>query len=169
MLLARCFCCFGLTTLRHSSTWWSFLLARLRLAEPSGITGTELRATTTCTMKKGWISLVPVALGGLAFAFGLWCMARCALLLAISTMPMGMHIFAPDCSSWTRIARATSQRNAVNSFGRMDNAWASRGFTMISRQALRCIISEVRHYKLFFVQGQSSDIGINCPSLSLAP
>ena len=62
-----------------------------------------------------------------------WQQPRLALLLAVRTAPLGLHVFAPDCSSWTRISRGTSQRNHVNMFGRMDLPWVRNGVAMISR------------------------------------
>lgn len=62
--------------------------------------------------------------------------ARCALLLALRTLPLGLMIFAPDCSSWTRISRGTSCRNSLNIFGRVDLQWVQRGTMMISRHQL---------------------------------
>ena len=69
-------------------------------------------------------------LGSLVFSCAL---TRLALLLASSTVLMGLHIYAPDCSSWTRISRGTSCRNALNAFGRTAIPWVRNGNMMVAR------------------------------------
>lgn len=58
---------------------------------------------------------------------------RLAIALALKTIPCGLHVMAPDCSSWTRISRGTSLRSQVNVHGNIDNDWVSRGSMMIAR------------------------------------
>ena len=55
------------------------------------------------------------------------------MLLALRTIPGGMHIYAPDCSSWTRISRGTSLRNALCTLGRLDLQWVRNGSHMIAK------------------------------------
>ena len=58
---------------------------------------------------------------------------RLAILLSLCTVPAGLHVMAPDCSSWTRISRGTSMRDALCTLGRVDLQWVRNGSLMIAR------------------------------------
>lgn len=59
---------------------------------------------------------------------------RLALVMLLQSSPGALHLFAPVCSSWTRISRGTSLRTCINCFGDLSVPFVQTGNLMISRQ-----------------------------------
>ena len=94
------------------------------------------------------VSLLPLSSLDISMLFKSWtpwvfliafCNLRVALALALRTLPLGLHIYAPDCSSWTRISRGSSLRNSLCAIGDLDKGWVRRANCMIAR-FLSCIV-----------------------------
>ena len=71
---------------------------------------------------------------------------RLALALALATVPGGLHVLAPDCSSWTRISRGSSLRSQINVFGNTSSSWVLRGCMMIARCPTCIEIKRLRYF-----------------------
>lgn len=89
-----------------------------------------------------------------------------AMLLSLCTVPAGLHVMAPDCSSWTRISRGTSMRDALCTLGRLDLQWVRNGSLMIARVALLLFLCAAQHIVWLVEQPEgSSDVLFRHPRL----
>ena len=73
---------------------------------------------------------------GLNSPIGIPVVPRLALVLLLKSAPGAVHLFAPVCSSWTRVSRGTSARTCLNWFGDLSLEWVTSSNTMISRQGV---------------------------------
>jgi len=53
--------------------------------------------------------------------------------MAVQSAVAALQLFAPVCSSWTRISRGTSWRTFINVFGDLSSSWVRDANTMLSR------------------------------------
>lgn len=56
-------------------------------------------------------------------------------MMAAQSCAGALHLFAPVCSSWTRISRGTSWRTFINPFGDLSSSWVRDANLMMSRPA----------------------------------
>jgi hypothetical protein len=62
-----------------------------------------------------------------------WQRCRVAIALALRTLPLGTHVYAPDCGSWTRVSRGSSLRDQLCALGDVGKEWIRNANLMISR------------------------------------
>lgn len=144
----RCSFWAGPTMYPLSTTWWSTSREKLKLVMLSGKLVMQWPRMITCTQTGAWTSYLQGVLGQIPRVqktemVQQWkcicpsiisaCTLRLAMLLALRTIVGGMHILAPDCSSWTRISRGASLRNALCTLGRFDLQWVRNGSHMIAK------------------------------------
>lgn len=59
---------------------------------------------------------------------------RLAILMVLQSSAGALHLYAPVCSSWTRISRGTSWRTCINAFGDLTSCWVRSANQMVSRR-----------------------------------
>ena len=69
---------------------------------------------------------------------------RLAILMAAQSCPGALHVYAPVCSSWTRISRGTSWRSSINVFGDLTSAWVRSANLMLSRPVATYICCSIQ-------------------------
>lgn len=133
-LIRYCFYCgpMGLMSLLDLALW-SFLPGKASSPKRSGTQAIE-SLRMTWSMGTRWISSRHPALRFLVKSFRYNPRyQRLALTLALSTIPGGLHVYAPVCASWTRISRGTSLRSHVSPLGNCDSTFVVGGNFMIAR------------------------------------
>ena len=70
---------------------------------------------------------------GMYFSSIEWTKMRLAIMMAVQSAVAALQLFAPVCSSWTRISRGTSWRTSINVFGDLSSSWVRDANTMLSR------------------------------------
>jgi hypothetical protein len=71
---------------------------------------------------------------------------RLAILMAVQSAVAALQLFAPVCSSWTRISRGTSWRTFINVFGDLSSSWVRDANTMLSRPGRTAIYTFIIFY-----------------------
>ena len=151
--------------LTNSSLCWSTSQGQDMLAMHSGLPPCTRWDLTKFEIVQRWIFYRLVALcnlpawmkeislghvffigNGMYFSSIEWTKMRLAILMAVQSAVAALQLFAPVCSSWTRISRGTSWRTFINVFGDLSSSWVRDANTMLSRPGRTAIYTFIIFY-----------------------